>query len=362
MPGWSAGRSPRAPQSTLSTSLPGHERHDDQVGQPQQQQHQRQAQPGTRRAAAALAAAAAARPAARAPAGSAASRGARWWRPGGGRGSPGSRRGVAGWRAGAGRGGWPAGPRASALTAVEPVVVGSLLGTAVPGTIGHAQDATVSGLSRPRDSWHRTGGTPPLPGLLAHLPAEADVDALHAIHSDPDLWRHFPVGRHTSRAESEGMVTEAEGQFERNGLGYWSVREVPGGPVHRPRGLHDPDLHGVVEPRLPVRHSGARPRICHRDGAAGDRGGPRRRAGPARARLPASSTTPPRGVPPNDSGMQLGLAGTGTGPTPTTTRSGWSTSTASRRDELVAAIEDHALGVTDRSARRWGPPARRARM
>ena len=26
-------------------------------------------------------------------------------------------------------------------------------------------------------------------------------------------------------------MTEAEGQFERNGLGYWSVREVPGGPV-----------------------------------------------------------------------------------------------------------------------------------
>jgi RimJ/RimL family protein N-acetyltransferase len=67
--------------------------------------------------------------------------------------------------------------------------------------------------------------------LCLDLPAEADVDDLHAIHSDPDSWRHFPVGRHTSRAESEGMVTHAEGQFERNGLGYWSVREVPGGPV-----------------------------------------------------------------------------------------------------------------------------------
>ena len=49
--------------------------------------------------------------------------------------------------------------------------------------------------------------------LWLDLPAEADVDDLHAIHSDPDSWRHFPVGRHTSRAESVEMVTQAEGQF-----------------------------------------------------------------------------------------------------------------------------------------------------
>lgn len=67
--------------------------------------------------------------------------------------------------------------------------------------------------------------------LRLDLPAEADVDDLHAIHSDPDSWRHFPVGRHTSRSEAEAMATEAEGQFERNGLGYWSIRDQPDGPV-----------------------------------------------------------------------------------------------------------------------------------
>jgi RimJ/RimL family protein N-acetyltransferase len=67
--------------------------------------------------------------------------------------------------------------------------------------------------------------------LWLDLPSAEDVDDLFAIHSDPDLWRHFPVGRHTSRAEAERMVTESEGQFVRNGLGYWSVRDRPAGPV-----------------------------------------------------------------------------------------------------------------------------------
>ncbi len=67
--------------------------------------------------------------------------------------------------------------------------------------------------------------------LWLDLPTEADVDDLHAIHSDPESWRHFPVGRHTSREQSADMVTQSERQFARQGLGYWSVRERPGGPV-----------------------------------------------------------------------------------------------------------------------------------
>jgi RimJ/RimL family protein N-acetyltransferase len=67
--------------------------------------------------------------------------------------------------------------------------------------------------------------------LWLDLPTEADVDDLHAIHSDPDSWRHFPVGRHTSRAQSAEMVTQSEWQFATYGLGYWSVRDRAGGPV-----------------------------------------------------------------------------------------------------------------------------------
>jgi RimJ/RimL family protein N-acetyltransferase len=67
--------------------------------------------------------------------------------------------------------------------------------------------------------------------LWLDLPTEADVDDLHAIHADPESWRHFPVGRHTSRAQSAEMVTQSERQFARQGLGYWSVRDRPDGPV-----------------------------------------------------------------------------------------------------------------------------------
>ena len=67
--------------------------------------------------------------------------------------------------------------------------------------------------------------------LWLDLPTDADVDGLFAIHSDPDSWRHFPVGRHTSRQQAVEMVTQSEKQFAQHGLGYWSVRDQPGGPV-----------------------------------------------------------------------------------------------------------------------------------
>ena len=67
--------------------------------------------------------------------------------------------------------------------------------------------------------------------LWLDLPTEDDVDDLHAIHADPESWRHFPVGRHTTRGQSAEMVTQSEKQFALHGLGYWSVRDRPGGPV-----------------------------------------------------------------------------------------------------------------------------------
>lgn len=69
------------------------------------------------------------------------------------------------------------------------------------------------------------------PRLWLDLPTLVDVDDLFAIHSDPDLWRHFPVGRHTTREQAVAMVAQSERQFERDGLGFWSVRDHPAGPV-----------------------------------------------------------------------------------------------------------------------------------
>jgi len=78
----------------------------------------------------------------------------------------------------------------------------------------------------PRD-WRHTATD----RLLLDLPTAADVDDLFAIHSDPDSWRHFPWGRHTHRREAVNMVAQAEKQFARDGLGFWSVRDRPGGAV-----------------------------------------------------------------------------------------------------------------------------------
>jgi RimJ/RimL family protein N-acetyltransferase len=69
--------------------------------------------------------------------------------------------------------------------------------------------------------------------LLLDLPGDGDVDDLHAIHADPDSWRHFPGGRHTRREQSEAMVRESARQFDVSGLGFWSVREADDGPSGR---------------------------------------------------------------------------------------------------------------------------------
>jgi RimJ/RimL family protein N-acetyltransferase len=67
--------------------------------------------------------------------------------------------------------------------------------------------------------------------LHLDIAAEGDEHDLFAIHSDPDTWRHLPSGVHTDPAEAAGMVRQSERQFDEDGLGYWSVRESPGGPV-----------------------------------------------------------------------------------------------------------------------------------
>jgi RimJ/RimL family protein N-acetyltransferase len=67
--------------------------------------------------------------------------------------------------------------------------------------------------------------------LLLDITAVGDEGDLFAIHGDPDTWRHLPSGVHTDSAEAEAMVRQSERQFDEDGLGYWSVREAPRGPV-----------------------------------------------------------------------------------------------------------------------------------
>jgi RimJ/RimL family protein N-acetyltransferase len=60
---------------------------------------------------------------------------------------------------------------------------------------------------------------------------EGDVDDLYAINADPASWTHLPSGRHTSREQTAALVSLAQTQWREHGLGYWSVRTSPGGPV-----------------------------------------------------------------------------------------------------------------------------------
>lgn len=51
----------------------------------------------------------------------------------------------------------------------------------------------------------------------------ADTDALHAVYSDPDTWRHVPEGVFTDRAQSLALAERAERDWHDTGLGEWAV-------------------------------------------------------------------------------------------------------------------------------------------
>lgn len=60
---------------------------------------------------------------------------------------------------------------------------------------------------------------------------DGDIDDLHEIHAHPDTWLHFPTGRHTERLQAARMVERGNEQWAEDGLGFWSIRDQPDGPV-----------------------------------------------------------------------------------------------------------------------------------
>ena len=66
--------------------------------------------------------------------------------------------------------------------------------------------------------------------VLDHV-HESDVDDWHRIHADARVWTHFPSGRHASQEVTEQFVQASIADWQTAGLGYWSIREEPGGPV-----------------------------------------------------------------------------------------------------------------------------------
>ena len=51
-----------------------------------------------------------------------------------------------------------------------------------------------------------------------------DLDAHHALMSDPDVWAHLPSGRHTSPERTAEAIQHSVRHWERDGLGYWTAR------------------------------------------------------------------------------------------------------------------------------------------
>ncbi|MGO1975181.1 MAG: GNAT family N-acetyltransferase [Propionibacteriaceae bacterium] len=67
--------------------------------------------------------------------------------------------------------------------------------------------------------------------LFLDEPVTDDIDDLYFLHSDARVWTHFPSGRHRTRQQTVDQIEAGHDQWQRHGLGYWSVRESVSGRV-----------------------------------------------------------------------------------------------------------------------------------
>ncbi|MPQ99012.1 GNAT family N-acetyltransferase [Modestobacter sp. I12A-02628] len=65
-----------------------------------------------------------------------------------------------------------------------------------------------------------------------------DLEAHHALLSDPATWTHLPSGRHRDRAQTAAGLQQVVDRWRHSGLDYWTARlrtDLPAGTV--PAGL-----------------------------------------------------------------------------------------------------------------------------
>lgn len=67
--------------------------------------------------------------------------------------------------------------------------------------------------------------------LVLVRPEADDVEDRYAICSDPRVLTHLPSARHVERSTTQHLIDEWIAEWDRDGLGLWSVREHPAGPV-----------------------------------------------------------------------------------------------------------------------------------
>lgn len=102
------------------------------------------------------------------------------------------------------------------------------------------------------DLWHTLTDRLDLRAAAAN-----DLGELYALHADPRVWEHLPSGVHTSQEQTASDLAEFQADWDRDGLGYWTVRRRDdarfvgiGGVRLRPSGVWNlyyriaPEHHG----------------------------------------------------------------------------------------------------------------------
>ncbi len=81
--------------------------------------------------------------------------------------------------------------------------------------------------------------------------AIADLAEVHALHSDPELYRHAPEAMHPDLAHSASVIDGLLEDWRVHGLGYWTVR-LPCGEFAGCAGVRRNEVNWNVYYRLMV--------------------------------------------------------------------------------------------------------------
>lgn len=60
--------------------------------------------------------------------------------------------------------------------------------------------------------------------LVLTRPEEHDVENLHRLLSDPDVWEHYPSLRPHDVAATRAWLEQQQAQWDRDGVGTWVAR------------------------------------------------------------------------------------------------------------------------------------------
>jgi RimJ/RimL family protein N-acetyltransferase len=77
--------------------------------------------------------------------------------------------------------------------------------------------------------------------LTLSRPTERDLPELHALHADPEVWKHLPSARHTELADTRELVDRYLAGWEVNGVDVWVARDTA---TRASVGMGGPSLRG----------------------------------------------------------------------------------------------------------------------